>query len=485
MSALRFSWGCAALRRLCSLAAILLIAPSALANPAGAVVRQGTASIATAGSHTTITTSDRSYINWQSFNIGVGETTTFVQPSSSSLVWNKINDPNPSQILGNLNANGYIVLQNQSGFYIGGLASITAHGVILTTAPIPTPDLASGGPWEFGAPPPTASIINYGQISTDKGGSIFLIAHEIQNQGTISTPQGRLGLCAGQQVLLSERADGRGLSAQVTLPVGSVDNEGKLIADAGTIAVNAQVVNQGGLVQANSVRSVNGAIELVASDAVNLGPDSVIEAKGGLQGQSPGGSILIKSDGLFSDQPSSAINISGGAHGGNGGQVEISAPHMRSIQSSILGTATRGFRDGKLLIDPLNIQLVAYSGDTPPASGTVNAGDPPTADTLTLDVTKFSRTLSQITLQASDSIELASYTVWNLPDRYDTSCTLTLQAGHNITLDDQSGILAGHNWSVVMEAGSLLTSAADRQPGLDAPSKPCSVMSMRAAMRKR
>jgi len=328
----------------CILFALTLYAPRAIANPAAATVAQGRASFSSSGPQLTIHTSDRAYINWQSFNIGIGETTTFVQPSSSSLVWNKINDPNPSQILGNLNANGYVVLQNQSGFYIGGLASITAHGVIMTTAPIPAPDLAGGGPWDFSAPPPTASIINYGQISTDKGGSVFLIAHDIQNKGTISTPQGSLGLYAGQQVLLSERADGRGLSAQVTLPAGSVDNEGKLIADAGTIAVNAQVVNQGGLVQANSVRTVNGAIELLASDAINLGPDSVIEAKGGPQGASPGGSILIKSDGLFSDQPTSAINISGGTQGGNGGQAEISAPHMASIQSSILGQATRGFR---------------------------------------------------------------------------------------------------------------------------------------------
>src|SRR4029077_19813 len=152
-----------------------------------------------------------------------GETTSFIQPSSSSVVWNQINDRNPSQILGNLNANGYVVLQNQSGFYIGGQASISAHGLLLTTAPIRTPDLAGGGAWQFSAPPPTASIINYGQISADKGGSVFLIAHDIENHGTISAEAGTLGLYAGKDVLISERPDGRGLSAQVTLPDGSVD----------------------------------------------------------------------------------------------------------------------------------------------------------------------------------------------------------------------------------------------------------------------
>jgi len=38
-----------------------------------------------------------------------------VKAVSSSIVWNKINDPNPSQIFGQINANGFVVLQNQAG----------------------------------------------------------------------------------------------------------------------------------------------------------------------------------------------------------------------------------------------------------------------------------------------------------------------------------------------------------------------------------
>src|SRR5579864_3843075 len=150
----------------------------AQANPRGGTVQQGTANFnySNSGSQLTITTSSQAFINWQSFNIAAGETTTFVQPSSSSLVWNQINDPNPSQILGNLNANGYVVLQNQSGFYIGGQAVLSTHGLVMTTAPIPMPDLSSGGPWQFNAPPPSSSIINYGQINVAGGRPAYLIA---------------------------------------------------------------------------------------------------------------------------------------------------------------------------------------------------------------------------------------------------------------------------------------------------------------------
>ena len=48
------------------------------------------------------------------------------------------------------------------------------------------------------------------------------------------------------------------------------------------------------------------------------------------------------------DQIGSAINISGGAQGGNGGKVEISAPEMTSIQSAINGQAATGYVNGEL-----------------------------------------------------------------------------------------------------------------------------------------
>jgi filamentous hemagglutinin family protein len=419
------------------LAAIILAAGnSAFGNPSGGTVRQGTATFSSSGSQLTINTSAQAFISWQSFNIAAGETTTFVQPSSSSLVWNQINDPNPSQILGNLNANGYVVLQNQNGFYIGGQAAISAHGLIMTTSPIPMPDLSSGGPWSFSAPPPTASIINYGKINIGGGGSAFLIADDIENNGSITAQGGNIGLYAGQQVLVSTRPDGRGLSAAVTLPEGSVNNSGQLIADGGSIAMRAKVVNQGGLVQANTAASVNGTIELIASDAVNFGANSVISAKGAGVGASSGGSVTVKSGNTFSDQAGSTINIAGGAQGGDGGQVEISAANLDAIQSRIDGHAASGFLGGTFTIDPteLNLTSAFVSSLTP----------------------TFSSGLYQINLQADDTITVG--TLWNLSDP-GGAALLNLTAGNDIIFNDGSGISAGNNWSVSLAAGpqSLLT----------------------------
>jgi filamentous hemagglutinin family protein len=421
------------------------------ANPTGGTVAAGKATFNTAGSQLTINqTSPNAYINWQSFNINPGETTTFVQPSSSSVAWNQINDANPSQILGNLNANGYVFLQNQNGFYVGGQASITAHGLIMTTAAIPAPDLSSGGAWSFNAPPPTAKIVNYGQIQTTGGGSAFLIASELENNGTISAPGGKIGLYAGEKVLVSMSPDGRGLSAEVTLPTGSVDNEGNLIANAGSIAAQAKFVNQGGLIQADSAQNVNGTIELVASDSLNLESSSVVSAQGGGTGTSAGGSVTLKSGNTFSDQAGSAINIAGGVQGGNGGQLEISAPQMSSIQSDINGSAAAGFAGGRFTLDPQNVWLAAGATDpSAPAGYTV------------VNVNSYSG-LSQINILADNNITLN--TLWTLTDP-GVPAALTLSAGNNITINDTFGINAGNNWTVNLTAGTgFIPTAAQPNP---------------------
>ena len=79
-------------------------------------VRVGGAACSSAAGRTTVTvqqTAQQAILNWQSFNIGAGETTIFNQPSATSIVWNRINNgASPSQIYGNLEANGVVVLSS-------------------------------------------------------------------------------------------------------------------------------------------------------------------------------------------------------------------------------------------------------------------------------------------------------------------------------------------------------------------------------------
>ena len=415
------------------------------ANPVGGVVSQGSASITSAGSQLTVNqTSANAFINWQSFNLDAGETTTFNQPSASSVTWNYISDPNASILNGNLNANGYVILQNPNGFSVGGSAVINTHGLVMTTAPTPNLNFSGSGAWTFDTPPPMAKIINYGQINITGGGSAYLIASDIENNGSISAPNGKIGLYAGQKVMVSMSPDGRGLSAQVTVPAGTVNNSGQLIANAGSIAAQAQFVNQSGLVQANSVQNVNGTIELVASGNLTLGAGSQIAAHGDstASSASPGGFVVLNAGkNTFADTSGSTISVAG-TGGGQSGIIEVMGSGVTAggLQSSYGNPYA-------LLINPYDMTL---------SSGATTTGANPTLNTSAL------ANYAQIALQALDNITLS--TAWTLADSANAA-RLSLTAGNNINFNNS--IAAGNNWSVDLTAGTLLSgTAAAGQDGI-------------------
>ena len=376
-----------AARRWLWLAAAVIVAQRQgrlFANPTGLTVGAGTASVQAGGAQLNVTVSSAALLNWSTFNIQAGETTTFLQPTARSVVLNVIGDRNPSQIFGSLNANGTVILANANGFYFGPNSMIKVGGdFIATTAPI-TPDFGLGTGWQFTGLPPLASIVNYGQIQAGPGRSLFLIAEDIENHGRLDAPGGDIGLYGGESVLVSESPDGRGLSATVKVPAGAVDNLGRITADAGTIALQAQVVNQNGVLQANSVREENGVIELVAADTLPLGPNSVINARGDeATPGSSGGAGTLKSGNNFSDATGSQITTAGGALGGNGGNVEISAPNILSLNSSIAAGAAAGWSGGSFTLDPENIILgtsgttAGGPGGTIIGTGAAGTGAPP------------------------------------------------------------------------------------------------------------
>jgi filamentous hemagglutinin family protein len=421
------------------------------ANPQGLTVVSGTAHSVQQGNSLQITTSQNALLQWNSFNIAPGQTTVFREPSTTAIVFNNINDANPTTIYGSLQANGIVVLENQSGFYFGPNAFVKAGGLVVTTAAIDPWSSSGGSGWSFDGPPTTAPIVNYGCLQSASGGSLFLIGKQIDNHGTIAAPGGTAALVAGQEVLLSERPNGLSLSAPVQLPAGSVDNEGHIVANAGQVLLQAQTVNNSGVIQADSVRQRNGVIELYASEDIQLAGSSVIQANGGPDGSSPGGKIAIKSGGTFSDSAGSQVTANGGANGGSGGSMEISAPNMLSLNSSIAASASPGWQAGQLLLDPGSITLNT-SGTGSAGNGTVGYGSGPSS--LSLNVNTAFAGFSQITLQSAGAITLSSGTTWNLSSSTGvTTGQLTLQAGGSITLLNNSFIEDANNWSVTLEAG--------------------------------
>ena len=120
---------------------------SATANPLGGTVVGGSAAISGTGTAnvTVNQNTQNAVINWNSFNIGAGERTQFVQPNSTSTVLNRVTgDVNASQIYGTLNANGRVFLTNPYGVLIGNGAVINTAGFLATSHDISNTDFMAG-----------------------------------------------------------------------------------------------------------------------------------------------------------------------------------------------------------------------------------------------------------------------------------------------------------------------------------------------------
>src|SRR5271170_1619087 len=107
------------------------------ANPTGGQVAAGSASINTVPGTVTINqTSNLAIINWQTFSIGSGELTKFVQPSSTSAALNRVLGGQTSIIDGTLSANGQVYLINGNGILVGPGGMVSAQSFVASTRDI-------------------------------------------------------------------------------------------------------------------------------------------------------------------------------------------------------------------------------------------------------------------------------------------------------------------------------------------------------------
>lgn len=129
-----------------SLAALIALAltSSALAMPAGGVVKSGDVNIggstdfSTVASGSTIGATTDSTINWNTFDIGNGETLNFNIADNKTLV-NQVTGAQLSDILGTMNqtgGGGNVVLVNPNGIHIGATAVLNVPDLTLSALSI-------------------------------------------------------------------------------------------------------------------------------------------------------------------------------------------------------------------------------------------------------------------------------------------------------------------------------------------------------------
>lgn len=250
-----------------ALASPLLSVPMAMAAPVGGNVVSGSASIGVDpldANRTVINqSSQNTAIDWNSFNIANGETVSFIQPNTDAIALNRDFSGSPSQIFGNLDANGNVFILNTSGVLIGTGASIDVGGLLISDQQISDADASkfgtytSGQAWQL---PFSDRDLEAGGIeilgsvhSSDRNG-ITVIGQYIYIEGDISSgvagsdPGGPIHFLSGGSTVLV--TDPNGLyGVEITYPITNLLPGHDLLfeipdsaPDASVIALNSDVI---------------------------------------------------------------------------------------------------------------------------------------------------------------------------------------------------------------------------------------------------
>ena len=268
---------------------------TAYALPYGGQVAAGQAAITTAGSTMTIAQQTaQAIINWQNFGIGSGEAVHINQPNSQSMLLNRIIGSNPSEIFGQLTANGQVILVNPNGVFFRPGSSVDVGGLTASTLNIANEDFLKGQ-LRF-AGDSKNPVINAGTI-TAKNGYVNLLAKEVVNEGIIAAQTGSVNLAAGSGMSLDYNGDGK-MTVAVTDGAyqSAVANKKLIQADGGLVVMTASgkdalmdsAVNNSGMIQANTLGEATGQISLTGD---NIATTGTISADGGSNGH--GGTLYI------------------------------------------------------------------------------------------------------------------------------------------------------------------------------------------------
>lgn len=156
-------------------------------------------------------TSDRVFIDWDSFNIGQNALTQFHQNNSGSLAVNRVvgEGMDPTRILGTLKANGQVIVLDRNGIIFGKDAIIDMGSIIAAAGnmdiaktmydnePIEITDINSQG-----------FVINEGSITVAGAGLAAFVAPTLINNGTINAKLGRVQMGGGDRATIDLYGDG-------------------------------------------------------------------------------------------------------------------------------------------------------------------------------------------------------------------------------------------------------------------------------------
>ena len=318
------------------------------ALPTGQEVISGSANFNESNNQLTINQSTEQLItNWNSFNIGRDATVEFVQPNTTSSALNRVNASDPTYIYGQLKANGQVVLINSMGVIFQNGSKVDVGSIIASSL-----DMDNGMfldnkfVFENKDHDYDGVVNNKGEINAFQNGHIAFIAPEVTNEGIVKVASGgSVSMLAGDKVtmhfngnkLINYSVDKGTVNALVENHNAIEVIDGIVILSAqGVSQIESAVINNSGIIKADSMTSVGGKVFLSSSNQVaNSGTISTNSYA------DQGGHIQVTANDIYI-QAGSVLEAKGTGDGGKiliGGSWQNSDP---SVQQAITTNVESG-----------------------------------------------------------------------------------------------------------------------------------------------
>ena len=242
-------------RSLAPFLAMTLAPALAVASPVGGSIESGSGTISQVGNITNVQQDSANLlIDWQSFNIQVGEEVNFIQPSSNAIALNRDFSGAASEIFGDLNANGQVYLFNTAGVLIGADANINVAGLLVSDLSLSDSGfddfIQSGSMSLQDVDEQQGGIVIEGAITTSTRSGITLIGQFIENSGTLTANSGNVNLAIGDGPIVVTNSSGtigvqisQGITRDLSPSQVLFNNSGEIRANNGDIALNIHYLN--------------------------------------------------------------------------------------------------------------------------------------------------------------------------------------------------------------------------------------------------
>lgn len=319
-------------------------------------------------------TADKAILNWETFNVGRDTTVRFEQQADWAVL-NRVNDPaaRPSQIHGQIEAPGTVMLINRNGVVFNGTSQVNVRNLVAAAAQVSDEQFTQRGLYVDSSASQATFTNAAGKVlvergaqirtqapssSTSGGGYVLLLGSEVGNDGQIIAGKGQATLAAaddfyirrGQGTEANRYSTTRGNEVAGSLKPGSsagtVSNSGLIQASGGDVTLTGHQVRQQGVVLASTSVDRRGSIHLLnaASDATG----SVSFERGSVT------AVLLDDSAALDSQREASRAVVNGSNGNlaTGRFDNLSTVIDRPEQSrvEVVSGGTVHFQDGSLTL---------------------------------------------------------------------------------------------------------------------------------------